>query len=181
MIDSEKRKKYLHLLKIRAFCSQAHTIEDIYTFQHNKTFPWMIFKIVYNNTDHIMEIDCIEGFLKVTDTNKLSTILLIRMRDFNGAFELFEDEQIQVSYIYYKRDLSFVFKAKHSGQTELIVQFLQFFADFQARFLDSRKLNYLGKEKLTERVKVQFYRTFLSFFVKPAKKSLFEDFTMKYF
>lgn len=143
LVEREKRMRYLHLLKIRAFCSQKLTLEDVNKFHCNRVFPWMIFKVIWKREEYALELDCLNGIMKLTNAITTKLGCYIKMADFHGALQIFDSDEIHLSYSKGKKEETMVIHPFDGRQTDLIVKYLDLFSQMDAAYLTHRRVTEL--------------------------------------
>ena len=102
------RNQYLDNLKIRSFCNQLSRVSNfIDAYQCGRVFPWMIFKVLHQKTEHILEVDCVKQYLKLTNCVSKKIIFYSTMDNFKGILTnptYPQDLTIQLSFLYDKDD-----------------------------------------------------------------------------
>lgn len=140
LVEQKKRMRYLHLLKIRAFCSQKQKLEDVNKSWCNRVFPWMIFKVIWKREEYVLELDCIQGVLKLTNAVTTKLGCFIRMSDFHGALQIFDTDEIHLSYNKNKAQETIIIHPFDNRQTSLIIKYLDLFSQIDAAYLAHRRV-----------------------------------------
>lgn len=107
----------------------------------------MIFKILVKSKEFIMELDNLEGIIKITDCSSFKVTLFLRRSDFNGALKLFDSNQIQISYTHKKKIETLILVPIDKTQIDLIEECLEVFALFDEYYKDERKINFFDLDK----------------------------------
>jgi hypothetical protein len=58
----------------------------------------MIFKMIWGREEYVLELDAIDGAIKLTNCITTKIGCYIRMADFHGALQIFDSEEIHLSY-----------------------------------------------------------------------------------
>lgn len=147
LTDPLKRDRYLHFLKIRAYINQLSNLDKINSVQQGRVFPWMIFKIIYNKSCHILEIDVLNGTIKIVCISDQKVVAFIRAPELNGSFELFEENVIIINHVGTKGLQELRFTPFYLSHQSTILKFLEFLEDFERVFLFNRRGIEFGASK----------------------------------
>lgn len=141
LTDCNKRERYLHFLKIRGYINQLSVLDRIHSFQMGRVFPWMIFKILVKENRFILEIDIVGGFIKVTNCQENKVDRVIRQREVNGCYDLFDNDEnkIVLSYISGQDPMEFTFEPFYPNHGHTIIKFIELFVEFERLYLQNRR------------------------------------------
>ena len=103
----------------------------------------MIFKVIWKKEEYVLELDSIKGTMKLTNSITTKLGCFIRMRDFCGALQIFDSDEIHMTYSKGKKQETIIVHPFDGRQTSLIVKFLDLFSQIDAAYLTHRRVTEL--------------------------------------
>ena len=73
-------------------------LDKIQQVQFGRVFPWMVFKVRIGKNINVMEINIIEGCIKITSSSDGKTEFLLAASEVNGCYDMFDENTASLSY-----------------------------------------------------------------------------------